>query len=123
MTNVEIPEDEIKDSFELDSPGFRLGRDGERTPMQWSAEPNAGFSSSAPWLPVAPDFDSVNVAVEAKDPQSMLALHRRLIDLRREERALATGDYRFVHADEQVFVYEREADGRRILVALNFGDA
>ena len=45
--------------------------------MQWSAGPNAGFSPTAPWLPVAADFEFVNVEAESKDPRSMLSLHRR----------------------------------------------
>ncbi|MGE0060329.1 MAG: alpha-amylase family glycosyl hydrolase, partial [Dehalococcoidia bacterium] len=61
MIDVAIPPDRVRDTFELDSPGFRLGRDGERTPMQWSAAENAGFSRHQPWLPVAPDYKAVNV--------------------------------------------------------------
>ncbi|MGE0060365.1 MAG: DUF3459 domain-containing protein, partial [Dehalococcoidia bacterium] len=121
--DVAIPPDRVRDTFELDSPGFRLGRDGERTPMQWSAAENAGFSRHEPWLPVAPDYKAVNVEALTKDPHSILALHRLLLEMRQKEPAVAVGAYRFVHADDQVFVYEREHDGRRLLIALNFSDA
>ena len=122
MTNVDVPHDMVKDTFELDSPGFRLGRDGERTPMQWSADPNAGFSPTPPWLPVSPDFTTTNVEAQLNDPASMRSLHHLLIELRHHEPALAVGSYRFLHADDQVFVYVREVEGRRLAIALNFAE-
>jgi alpha-glucosidase len=87
MHDVPIPHERIQDPWEKGVPG--LGRDPERTPMQWSAEPHAGFTRSAPWLPVADDFTRMNVAAERAEPTSMLALYRSLIDLRRRESALA----------------------------------
>jgi alpha-glucosidase len=96
-----------------------LGRDAERTPMQWDATANAGFTSGVPWLPVQADSSRVNVATERDDPRSMLSLHRRLLDLRREDGALADGDYRPAAADEAVVAFERRWKGERRLVALN----
>ena len=118
MENVDIPPDRI-----VDPPGVNIGqgRDPERTPMQWSAGPNAGFTTaSQAWLPVAPDYQQYNVEVERDDRQSMLSLHRRLITLRQSEDALMIGSYRPVPVEGDLLVYIREHEGRRFLVALNF---
>ncbi|HSU41033.1 MAG TPA: alpha-amylase family glycosyl hydrolase [Polyangiaceae bacterium] len=98
-----------------------LSRDPARTPMQWSAAPSAGFTTGTPWLPVADDYEHVNVERELADPDSMLALYRRLIALRRSEPAFVAGSYRPVIAGGDIVAYTREHDGRRWLVALNLG--
>ena len=119
MHDVPIPPESVRDPFERNVPGLGLGRDPERTPMQWDARPNAGFSSETPWLPLADDYRRVNVASQRKDPRSMLMLHRTLVELRRTTPALAVGNYRPVYTDDNVLVYEREAGGQRRRVALN----
>jgi alpha-glucosidase len=119
MHDVPIPSEAVRDPFERNLPGRGLGRDPERTPMQWDARPNAGFSTETPWLPVAADYPRINVAAQRRDPRSMLTLHRSLIELRRTTPALATGAYRSVYTDDDLLVYEREADGERRRVALN----
>jgi len=108
-----------------DPPGIRFGpersRDVCRTPMQWDASPNAGFSEVEPWLPVSGDFASRNVAVQSDDPTSMLSLYRRLIWYRRGSPALQGGSYRPLDVGcGDCFVYLREAGHERRLVALNF---
>ena len=123
MSNVEIPPERVQDPFEKNVPGLGLGRDPVRTPMQWNDARNAGFSSAAPWLPLADDWRKVNVAAECEDATSMLTLYRRLIELRRAEPALAVGAYAMLEADEDVIAYTRQADMRRLLVALNFASA
>ncbi len=97
------------------------GRDGERTPMQWNASVNAGFNTGAkPWLPVAADAATRNVASQMADPTSVLSFYRTLIAARRTNPALA-GDYTTVAAaNPQVLAYQRNAGGRTILVLLNF---
>jgi alpha-glucosidase len=122
MRNVAIPPDRVRDGFEKNLPGLGFGRDPVRTPMQWSAEPSAGFTSGEPWLPVSDDFRVVNVAAEREDPLSMLALYRRLIGLRRALPALSVGSYRQWTAPEDVLLYEREFQGDRVLVALNLAN-
>jgi alpha-glucosidase len=97
------------------------GRDPERTPMQWSAHANAGFTTGTPWLPIADDYETVNVAHEGNNPHSMLTLHHRLIALRRATPALAVGSYQAVQADGDLLAYIRAAAGQRYLVALNLG--
>nr|NIO69524.1 DUF3459 domain-containing protein [Anaerolineae bacterium] len=104
-------------------PGLGLGRDPERTPMQWDARPNAGFSTVEPWLPVAPDYKVVNVKAQRADPTSMLSLYRRLIWTRKASPALHSGRYRAVdNVPQGCFAYLREHAGQRMLVALNFSD-
>ncbi len=119
MHDVPIPPESVRDPFERNVPGLGLGRDPERTPMQWDAGPNAGFSTETPWLPLADDYPRVNVASQRSDPRSMLMLHRSLIELRRTTSALAVGAYRPIYTDDDLLVYEREADGERRRVALN----
>jgi alpha-glucosidase len=119
MHDVPIPPDAVRDPFERNVPGRGFGRDPERTPMQWDAGPNAGFSTETPWLPIAADYRTVNVAAQRADPRSMLALHRALIALRRATPALSGGGYRPIYTDDDLLVYERESGGERRGVALN----
>jgi alpha-glucosidase len=99
-----------------------ISRDPARTPMQWAAAPNAGFSRTAPWLPLGHDYEHCNVDRESEQPDSMLSLYRRLIELRRKEPALSVGSYRPLVCDGDVHAFVREPDGGpRFLVALNFG--
>jgi len=121
MEDVPIPPERVQDPWEKNLPGKGLGRDPERTPMQWSAEPNAGFTAGDPWLPLADDHRERNVQAQRGEPDSMLALHRRLLKLRRAEPALAIGSYAPVDAEGDVLAYVREAEGARFLVALNLG--
>jgi alpha-glucosidase len=123
MHDVEIPPDRVQDPFEKNVPGLGLGRDPERTPMQWSTEPNAGFCPAGvePWLPVAQNHRRLNVEMETGEPGSMLALTRELIRLRRANPALTTGSYRPVEVEAaDCFVYLREQEDDRWAIALNF---
>jgi len=114
MRDVPIPPERVRDPYARNVPGIGVGRDPERTPMQWSDRPHAGFCppGAHPWLPVAEDFALVNVAAQRRDPASTLNLHRRLLALRRATPALVHGGYRTVRADAGVYVYLREGDGR-----------
>jgi alpha-glucosidase len=121
MTDVEIPPDRVQDPFERNVPGLGLGRDPQRTPMQWSAGRGAGFTEGEPWLPIAADADAVNVAAQRDRPGSLLSLHRRLIALRRAEPALSIGAFLAIEAEGDVLAYERALGDRRLAVALNLG--
>jgi alpha-glucosidase len=123
MENVPIPPDRVQDPWGRREPGLGLGRDPARTPMPWDEGPNAGFSTGTPWLPLGPDHRTRNVAALARDPHSILSLYRSLIALRRAHPALHAGAYAPVLATEDVFAFERHAEGERVLVALNFGQA
>ena len=117
LVGVVRPRDQSLDPKGRNLPG--LGRDAERTPMQWDATANAGFTTGVPWLPVQADFARVNAAAERDDPQSMLSLHRRLLELRRDDGALADGDYRPAAGGHSVLAFERRRRSERRLVALN----
>jgi alpha-glucosidase len=121
MRDVEIPPELVQDPFGKNVPS--LGRDPARTPMQWDGTTNTGFCSDGiePWLPLADDHRKVNVAAEREDPTSMLALHRRLLALRRNEPVLAVGSYKPLEATGDLLAYAREKDGRCFLVVLNLG--
>ena len=116
-----IPADRVQDPFEKNVPGLGLGRDGCRTPMQWDAGAFAGFSNVMPWLPLAEDFATNNLAVQRTAPASLFNLYRRLIALRHLRPALSRGAYRLLEADGDVLAYIRETGDDRLLVALNFG--
>ncbi|MGH3089639.1 MAG: alpha-amylase family glycosyl hydrolase [Rubrobacteraceae bacterium] len=120
MTDGDIPPELERDPVAKTVPGF--GRDPERTPMQWNASENAGFSDGEPWLPVAENHREINVEAQQKDPYSMLTLHSKLIALRRSEDALSVGSYSLFEVRNDLLAYVREHDGHRFLVALNFGD-
>jgi alpha-glucosidase len=122
MQQVPIAPDQVRDPFEKNVPGIGVGRDGCRTPMQWSANANAGFSAVAPWLPVAADFTHENVVNLTADRRSILQLHRALISLRKQHAALVSGSYRSVTAQGDVLLYRREGEGEVITIALNLGD-
>jgi len=102
-------------------PRDRFGRDPFRTPMQWSADPQGGFTTGVPWLPLH-DPERRNVADQRDDPASMLALYRRLIELRRGSLALRHGDLTLrAGLADNVVAYERHAGRERVLVAANMG--
>jgi alpha-glucosidase len=119
MEDVPVPHERVQDPWEKRVPGLGLGRDPERTPMQWSAAPHAGFTSGMPWLPVAENFARVNVATERAERTSMLSLYRALIALRRKEPALGIGSYEPVNGTGPVLAYLRRHRERRLLIALN----
>jgi alpha-glucosidase len=121
MTQVAIPPERVQDPFEKNVPGVGVGRDGCRTPMQWSAAHGAGFSTGEPWLPLAKDFRSQNVESQRTEPTSILDLHRRLIALRRARPALTAGAYRPLSAEGDLLLYRREHENDQVTVALNLG--
>jgi alpha-glucosidase len=122
MHNVEIPQGRARDQLALRLRGKERGRDAQRTPMQWSTMPNAGFTTGEPWLPVAGDFPQRNVEVEKADPRSLLHLYKRLLTLRAENEAIRFGHYTPDYADQRVLSYVRGTNRERLLIALNFSD-
>jgi alpha-glucosidase len=128
MSDVPIPRDRVQDPFEKNVPGMGLGRDPERTPMQWDSSPFAGFiksGSAEPWLPLAADYETVNVAAQREDPNSFLTLYRKLLDLRRAEPALNVGAYEPIAAPDDIgelLAYTRREGNRHFAVVLNLSD-
>jgi alpha-glucosidase len=122
MARIDVRRELVQDPWEMNEPGLGVGRDPWRTPMQWDASANAGFTTGRPWLPVDPDYTARNIAVLRKDPQSILALYRELIAIRRASSALVAGRARAISAENNVLVYERADPNQLVTVALNFGD-
>lgn len=120
MHDVHIPDDAVQDPFELNVPGMGHGRDPERTPMQWSNDEHAGFSQVKPWLPLADDYQTMNVKKQQKDPKSTLNFYRKLIQIRREHPELYYGSYLKHSADDHIFSYFRRDEDSSFLIILNF---
>ena len=121
MRDVEIQPAKVQDPFEKTVPGLGLGRDPQRTPMQWTAAKNAGFTEGEPWLPIAEDYPQINVETERDDPFSMLSLYSQLIKVRRGEPALEVGVLKPVETTGDLLSYVRRDGESAFLVALNFG--
>jgi alpha-glucosidase len=112
--------DDVRDPIGRRGWPLEKGRDGERTPMQWSDAVNAGFTAGTPWLPVAPNYKTHNVASETTDPNSILNFYRRLLQLRRDQPALGDGKYVALSPqDPNVFAFLRSFNGEAVLVVLN----
>ena len=103
----------------------RLSRDNARTPMQWSEDANAGFTTGTPWLPVNTNYRTINVAAEETDAGSVLNYYRRLTAVRKspEYREVFTyGEFVPAYEDsDTVMAYYRVDEKQRVLVAANFG--
>lgn len=121
MHQVAIAPDQVRDPFEKNVPGIGVGRDGCRTPMQWNATANGGFSTTTPWLPLADDFSHENVANLEADTGSILNLYKALIGLRKKLPQLRAGDYTPIAATGNLLLYRRQSEGRSVAVALNLG--
>lgn len=119
MQDVEIPADQVQDPHEKNVPGKGLGRDPERTPMQWDASEKAGFTTGEPWLPLAKDFKQVNVEGQRSDPDSMYHLYKRLIAFRNDHKVLQVGDYSPIFTEGNLLCYRRLFADQEFLVALN----
>jgi oligo-1,6-glucosidase len=101
-----------------------LSRDNGRTPLQWTGDTNAGFSTGVPWINVNPDYRTVNVAAAERDTSSVLHYFRRLIRLRKSEPVLVYGRYQLLDRENpEVFAYTRSLRGRTVMVALSFSPA
>jgi alpha-glucosidase len=122
MKDVAILPHRVRDPWELNVPGLGLGRDPVRTPMLWSDAPHAGFSTVEPWLPLSDDWREIHVDRQLALPNSLLALYRALLALRRQEEALWRGDYVPIAATDTLLVYERRVESQRLLVVLNLSD-
>jgi alpha-glucosidase len=122
MTDVVIPAAEVQDPAEKNEPGKGMGRDPERTPMQWDSSPQAGFTEGAPWLRLAPGHAEVNVATLSNQSDSILSLYRTLIGLRNSNAALSTGTVENVAGDGNLLRYERSDGKQRFAVLLNLSE-
>jgi glycosidase len=122
MLELAVPAEKQLDTFGRRMPG--LGRDGCRTPMQWSSAPGAGFTTAQPWLQCHDNYSTVNVESQVDDPASTLSLYRRLLQLRRQEPSLSRGAIEVLPSDPAVLVYRRSSpEGPTISVAANLSPA
>jgi oligo-1,6-glucosidase len=96
-------------------------RDNGRTPMQWSDAMEAGFTNGTPWIKVNPNYTTVNVKEEEKDPNSILNYFKKMVSLRKTTPALIYGKYKLLDKDNpSIYCYTRAWNGKTILVLLNF---
>jgi oligo-1,6-glucosidase len=99
----------------------RFGRDNSRTPFQWNATSNAGFTTGTPWLGVNPNYTTINEAAQDKDSSSVLNHFRRATALRQHHNVLVHGQYELLDANNpHIYAYTRTLGGERALVVLNF---
>ncbi len=116
--------EDVKDPVGIAYWPFYKGRDGERTPMQWDAAPNAGFTtdSAKPWLPVPADSTTINVKAEEAGPDSLFTWYQTLIRLKKTNPAFATGSESMLDADNpNVLSWLRKGpDQVSVVVSVNF---
>ena len=137
MTNIRLNLDEYQDvetlnmlrdrrlrgwnEEELLRAAYAKSRDNARTPMQWSAGPNAGFSTGEPWLRVNPNYTEINAEEQTGRNGSVLECYRRLIRLRRDYPVFTDGDFELLlPEDEDIFAFTRTDNEARLLVVCNF---
>ena len=102
---------------------WQTSRDNSRTPMQWSEEANAGFSTGAPWIGLNPNYTEINVDLQLADEASILHYYKAMIRLRKEHEALVYGRYELLMADdEQVYAYSRTLDDAQFVIVANLTD-
>ena len=100
---------------------YAKSRDNARTPMQWSSEENAGFTTGRPWIRMNPNYTEINAESERKDPDSVYHFYRRLIHMRKEYPVFVDGKFELLLPDDgQIFAYVRRDDDSQMLVCANF---
>lgn len=127
MENVTIPKHMIKDPPALNQPEIAdlVGRDPERTPMQWDDSANAGFTGAGveTWLPIAKDYQQINVKNQEKDKGSTLSFFKALTKLRADNDCLKIGNYKYIPVQyRDIFAYTRSYGNELILIVLNMSD-
>lgn len=137
MTNIRLPEIGMykdvasRNNYRIFSKLFgkkramellkETSRENARTPVQWDATANGGFSSVRPWFNVNPNYTAVNVAAQENDPDSLLNFYRQLLAYRKSEPLVLYGDYLELYPKDRYFyAYERSYRGRRLLVICHF---
>lgn len=99
------------------------GRDNARTPMQWDASANAGFSEGEPWLSLNPNYTDINTEQALADPDSVFYYYQKLISLRKENPIMVYGEYKLLLPEHKdIYAYTRTLEDERWLVLLNFSD-
>ena len=100
-----------------------IARDNARTPVQWDASANAGFTTGTPWIKVNPNYTEINAEAALADPNSVFYYYQKLISLRHTTPIIVYGTFRPLLPDSEVlYAYEREMDGKVLTVAANWTD-
>ena len=137
MTNIKLPLEEYVDveihnlfrdrTAEGYSPEaimesiWKRGRDNARTPMQWTAGENAGFTTGKPWLTVNPNHDVINAEAALADPDSVFHYYKKLIEIRKGCDVIRDGSFTLLcPEDENIFAYTRDTENSHLLVVCNF---
>ncbi|MBN8191013.1 alpha-glucosidase [Bacillus sp. NTK074B] len=95
-------------------------RDNSRTPMQWSGEQNAGFTTGTPWMKVNPNFKTINVETQKKDESSILNFYKKMIQLKKQEDVFTYGNYDLLlEKDKQIYAYTRTGENTSMIVITN----
>lgn len=98
-----------------------VSRENARTPVQWNAQENAGFTSGTPWFGVNANYKEVNVEKEENDPNSLLNFYRKLIKFRKENDVVLYGKYKeYYPLSSSLYVYERRYGDKKLLVICSF---
>jgi len=96
-------------------------RDNARTPVQWDATEQAGFTTGTPWIKVNPNYKEINVTADLADPDSIFHYYKKLIQLRKENPIIVYGTYDLIlDAHEEIYAFTRTLENERLLVVLNF---
>lgn len=96
-------------------------RDNARTPMQWDATPNAGFTSGTPWIAVNPNYEEINAREEVENPSSVYHYYKKLIALRKQYPVIVYGEYELLMPESpSVYAYRRTLEQEKLLVLCNF---
>lgn len=110
-----------KDHDEMMKAIYERGRDNARTPMQWNASENAGFTQGTPWIKLNPNYKEINVESQINDEHSILNYYRKLIKIRKENEAVVYGQYDLIlDAHEEIYAYTRTLENEKLLVICNF---
>jgi alpha-glucosidase len=122
MRDITLKRSELQDPVGKKYWPLNVGRDGCRSPFQWNAQPQAGFTSGTPWLKVHPNYPERNVERQQSDPHSLLNFYRALLKIRKNSSAIQKGMFTALTYDpRQVLAYLRQDAAQTVLVALNFG--
>ena len=97
----------------------RTSRDNGRTPMQWSAETGAGFTTGTPWLKINQNHEEINVALEEGREDGVLAFWRYMISLRKSLDVLMDGDFTPLYEGKTVYAFARATDDDRVIAIFN----
>jgi alpha-glucosidase len=122
LTSTPTRKEDVKDPIGISGWPEEKGRDGERTPMQWDTSVNAGFSNAKPWLPEPPSASALNVAVESRDPNSLLAWYQNVIRIKKTSPAMVDGVETMLDmTNTKVLSWMRKApEAPPVVVSVNF---